>query len=149
MELDINVVVLALSVLATIVTAIASFRSSEKSSKFEGVRTQLEVQRFRRETDYDQVVQGSQTVNMMATGLLESTQQRLREVEQQRQILDDAHDHLTTRNVELAITMRQMSRLSLGLNRILEMENVPNGCRDRIERLIELSRDVEERGLTQ
>lgn len=145
----INAIAVLFSVVATILTAIVSFRSSEKSSYHEGVRTNLEVKRFDRESGYDQVIQGAQTLNVMSTGLLDFLQNRLRETEASKKELEDQHDHLISRNIELTMTLGNMARLSDGLDRILEMEDAPNGCRDRILRLKEISNEVRTKGLLQ
>ena len=149
MELDANTVVLMLSVAATIITAIASFRGSEKSSKYEGIRTDLEVQRFEQDAHFNQVVQGSQTVNSMATSLLDYTQNRLREIEMAKVDLERTNDVLSRDNIELTMNMRQMVRLTNGLNKILELDNLPNGSRDRLMRMMELTSDLQNKGILQ
>ena len=145
-EIDTNTIIVLVSAITTLVTAIVSFRSSESNSKLEEVRTGIEVDRFERETNYDQAIQAAQVVNSMSTGLLDYYQGELRDLKQRNRLLEEQHDEQIRESLELKLTMRQTTRLIKGLNRALECE-LPNGTRDRITRLMAIAEDCENRGL--
>lgn len=143
----INGIGILITVLATLITAVITFRSSEASSKYEGIRTNLEVTRMTRETNYDQVIQGAQTLNMMSTGLIEHFQTRLREVEMSAKECEMMHDELTKQNIEIKMYLTHMMEIGDGLITIAEECEIPNGGKDRIHRLTKMIKDLRGRGI--
>lgn len=143
-----NVIAILIGVFGTLIAAIFSARASSKQTQFEGARTELDLKRFERESNYDQAIQAAQTVNIMGTSLLQYYQDRVMELEQRNSQLETEHDHSATQGIELKMTMRNIKRLVDGLSRLDNLD-MPNGCRDRLIRLSQISQEIEDRGLTQ
>lgn len=135
-------IVIAVAGLGTLITAIASLRSTETASKNETIRTQLEIKRLDRETEYDNVIQGAQTVNSMSIGIIETMKQELLELKQTLREMDMENDMLGRQNTEMRMHIENLIRRAEELTAVVEECDLPNGKRDRVERMIKLAAEL-------
>jgi len=150
MNLDtVNMLVIAVAGLGTLITAIASLRSTETASKNETIRTQLEIRRLDRETEYDNVIQGAQTVNTMSIGIIETLKQELMEMRHEVKELDLQNDMLSKTNTELKLHCAAFIRKAEELVAVVEECDLPNGKRDRVQRIINFAQEVKSRDVIQ
>jgi len=150
MNLDtVNMLVIAVTGLGTLITAIASLRSTETASKNESIRTELEIKRLDRETEYDNVIQGAQTVNTMSIGIIETMKQELMEMRQQIKELDTENDILSRTNTELKLHLASFMRKAEELVPVLEIVELPNGNKDRLQRIINFASELRSKDIVQ